>query len=76
MVHVVDLLTENERAPEGKKCTITMAGEAFILSAADEPIATCTSPERLSDFAFKHGATEVRHTYDGSKIPSDSIRVK
>lgn len=86
MLHIVDVLTPERPAYNGKKCTITHVEQdslpklptppLFLLSVDGEPVATCTSAQRLAGFAFEHGALEVCHAYDESRLQSDSVRGK
>lgn len=86
MVHIVDVLTPERPDYNGKKCAITLveqdslpklpAPPLFLLSVDGEPVATCTSAHRLAGFAFEHGAFEVRHDYDETRLQSDSVRGK
>jgi hypothetical protein len=40
------------------------APHAFELLCNGQTIAVCQSAKALSDWAFRHGASEVRHDYD------------
>ena len=65
-VCVVDVL-EDRADLNGQKCEITLAAGAYLLlDATGTPIAEARDPVPLSEYAFRLGAFEVHHGYDGA----------
>jgi hypothetical protein len=42
---------------------LTVGAGKFRLEAGSAAVAVCADPRPLSDWAFRHGATSVRHDY-------------